>query len=518
MSNFTFKLPSGETFEVKMPSGATFDEAQAIFKQQVDTGGLTGFQVGDALSALTQASDGLASAQAQAQQSIGGVLGKLPQGADLKSLTDSVGPGLAGAINQTKAALTGVLPSITSTTTGASAAINGAISGASSGIGTFTGQIAQIGSLANNAIKKISGALESTPTNGINTADFAKQGPALGDISNLTKSMVTGTLAQANKLFGQGADDLTNSVGLGKFGFDVSQLEKSGFVKPGTAAAFLQTGESDLTAVLKSPLPWTGKDGVKGVSDLLGNGKLQDKIQQGLMSSGLGDLKQIGVPTDKLTPTALAGVATLAAKDATSTAAILAGTGIPSNLGALTDKVKDVMSNSAFAVKLTEDKVEPSLKQEESPPAETNTVDTATVDAAGERIVGNNKVPLVLANSGLNDATTKTAIYVAFIGSIYAEGLSIESKILNLNAGLSITQEAWNTVNQEFIAIKSTYNSRIEDVEKTAVTAINALGAPQNADLVQKFTSAQELISKSLFPLFDLIKQKLRDLANKIVT
>ena len=536
MSNFNFKLPDGQSFEIKMPSGATFEQAQAIFKQQVDSGGLVGFRVGDAVNAATQAADGLAAAAAAAQQGVAGALNGLPSGANLGSISASVGPLGAGAANQLKSAATGALPSIASLTTGASATINGAISGATSGItaglgalqsglpavvGALTGQASQVGSVANNAIKTISNNLTGTPLSGINVADFAKQGPSLGAIGSLTAPMVTGTLAQASKLIGQPASDLTNSLGLGKFGLDAKQLETAGFLKPGTAAAFLETGEADLTSVLKSPLPWTGKDGVTSVTGLLNNSQLQDKIQQGLMTTGLDAVKQLGVPTDKLAPTALSGVATLAAKDpAGAVAALTGGADLPAvpNLGSLADKVKDVMSNSAFAVKFTEGKVEPPLKQEESPPAETNTVDTATVDAAGERIVGNNKVPSVLASSGLNDATTKTAIYVAFIGSIYAEGLSIESKILNLNAGLSITQEAWNTVNQEFIAIKSTYNSRIEDVEKTAVTAINALGAPQNTDLVQKFTSAQELISKSLFPLFDLIKQKLRDLANKIST
>ena len=62
MSAFSFKLPNGESFEIKMPSGATFEQAQAVFKQQVDSGGLTGFKVGDALRAATQAADGLAGA------------------------------------------------------------------------------------------------------------------------------------------------------------------------------------------------------------------------------------------------------------------------------------------------------------------------------------------------------------------------------------------------------------------------------------------------------------------------
>ena len=129
MSNFTFKLPDGETFEIKAPAGTTFEQAKAIFDQQAGSGGLVGFKVGDALSAATQAADGLAAAQAQLSQGVAGLAGKLPAGADLNSLTSALGPGAAAAAGQLSSALTGSIPSISSLTTGASAAINGAISG-----------------------------------------------------------------------------------------------------------------------------------------------------------------------------------------------------------------------------------------------------------------------------------------------------------------------------------------------------------------------------------------------------
>ena len=351
MSAFSFKLPNGESFEIKMPAGATFDQAKAIFDQQSSTGGLVGFKVGDALSAATQAADGLAAAAAAAGQDALGTLNKATSGINLNSLAAGVGPGLTGALNQATAALSGSIPGVSSLTTGASAAVNGLISGATSGIsgalgslpsmpslpgvpslsgiatsatsaltsaataitgssgplsavtGALTGVAAEAGSLANNAVKTLTGALTGTPLNGINVADFAKQGPSLGAIAGLSGSAVTATLAQASKIIGQASDTMSSALGVGKFGLEPSQLEKAGFLKPGSAAAFLAAGDQDPVALLSSPLPWTGKDGVKGVGDILSNTGLQDKVQQDLMKTGLDAVKQIGLPVDKLSKT-----------------------------------------------------------------------------------------------------------------------------------------------------------------------------------------------------------------------
>ena len=49
-----------------------------------------------------------------------------------------------------------------------------------------------------------------------------------------------------------------------------------------------------LTDVLKSPSVWTGKDGVKGVTDILSNSGLQDKIQFGSMKSSFDTLVKTG--------------------------------------------------------------------------------------------------------------------------------------------------------------------------------------------------------------------------------
>lgn len=566
MSNFTFKLPNGESFEIKAPSGTTFEQAKAIFDQQAGSGGLVGFKVGDALSAATQASEGLAAAQGQLTQGFASIAGKLPSGADLSSLTASLGTNGLPGVGQLTSALSGAIPGISSQITGASAGINGLVSGITSQVGTgiaslqsalpgaiataqanlpgelatmqskfpaaigaLTGQAGQIGSLANQAVQGLSKAIGGVPLDGINVADFTKQLPALGDIGNLSKTDVTGVLAQASKLVGQASDQISNALGAGKFGFDATQLEKAGLIKPGTAAAFLAQGENDLVNVLKSPTVWTGKDGVNSLDGLLNNTGLQDKVQQGLMATGLTDLKTLGVPTDLLKPEALAGLATNAAKSVTDTLKWATGSGaVPGlpNLPSVPALPADVVAkfnaaavNGAFAVNLTQGKIEPPLKQEVVVEPATNTVNTATVTAAAERVVGNDKVPSVIPNGSTSEAKVAVTNWLNFTLEQSASLSSLEQNVISLTTGISsITQEQWNTINQEYQIIKATVNSRVFALQEAAVDAINSVPeGPNRSNLVAAGQIAQKT-AKLLVEQAVRIKKLIADLANKIAT
>ena len=405
MSTFNFEF-NGQKFEVKAPTGVTFEQAKAVFDQQTASGGLTGFRVGDVLSPATQAAGGLAAAQSQLTQGLASLTSRLPASTNLNSLTASIGTLGQGAGTQVASALQGGAAAFNSLTTGASGG-TAAISSALSGVGTgfslpsssaitsaLTGAAARAGSLASTAVNTLSGLVKSTPTEGINAADFAKQGPALAGLGSMSLPDVTGTLAQASKLVGQNADTISNTAGAGKFGLDAGQLERWGLVKPGTAAKFLSQGSSDLVGVLKSPTVWTGKDGVKSLDGLLGNDGLQNKIQQELMTSGVADLKSLGVPTDKLTPQALSGLATNAAKSVSNTLDWAKNSPeLPANIKS---KFDAAAVNGAFAVNLAQTKIDPSMLQEYTPVAAVDTVNTDTLEAAAKRIVGNAKVPSIL--------------------------------------------------------------------------------------------------------------------------
>jgi len=548
--NINIPEVSGEVFKIKGPPGMSFDQARAIFNSQVKTGGLTGFKVGDTLSAATQAADGLEAAKAELSQSVAGFGGALPSGTNLNSLTASLGPLGAAAAGQVSSALTGSTAGLASLTTGAlalpggvSSALSGvtnafsgltpSLSAASAGLtstltsavstgstsavlGALTGAAGQLGSVANNAIGTIAKGMSGIPAAGINVADFVKQGPSLGSIGNMTSVDVTGALAQASKLVGQSAKDISNSLGVGKFGFDVSQLEKVGVIKPGTAAAFLASGENDLTSVLQSPTVWTGKEGVKSIGSLLGNGPLQDKFQQDLMKVGLSDLKTQGIPTDKLTAQAQAGLSTMAAKSVPDTMAWA------KNAGTISPDVKasfdNISANGAFAVNLSKTRVDAPVKQEVVPQPAVDTVKSETVDAAATRVVGNDKVPAVAGASNSSTLLTLLTTLNDVASQIAAAFRALlETSIPTLLQTNYITQEQWNTVNNELQAARAIYNSRNSELNGQIKDAFSKLpeSDPEYKKLDTFYAIILQYITKQRY-INDEIKKSLAMLATHI--
>ena len=98
------------------------------------------------------------------------------------------------------------------------------------------------------------------PTNGISAANFLKVPINAQPVGTLDSEQVKGLIAQAQASTNQAADAIS-SKGIGSYGIQPDQLEKAGYLKPGTVANFLKTG-GDPTQVLSSPSVWTGKDGV----------------------------------------------------------------------------------------------------------------------------------------------------------------------------------------------------------------------------------------------------------------
>lgn len=590
MSLFSFTAPDGKTFEINAPQGVSETQIKAIFDQQLKTGSLTGFKVGDALSAVTQAADGLESAKAALAQAGGSLTGALGAAANLNTIAASLGAGAAAAAGQVGASLKGPLAGIASLTTGASAAVNGALSGLTSQLGSvggalsgaiggslgavggainaatsqvtsalgsvgssllpvnklnpisavlnnpLTGAAAQVGSVASTAVatltKAVSGGL---PTAAIGAADFVKQIPAVSGIANLSAADVTGTLAAAGKMVGQLPTQISNNLGIGKFGFDVSQLEVAGMVKPGTAAAFLAEGEKDIVEVLKSPTVWTGKDGIKSLSGLVSNVNVQDKIQTGLMSAGLNAVKGAGIPVDSLTPQAVSGLATMAAKNVTDTvnfAKGLAGSipappGLPQIPGKdqlapnVTSAFNNVAKNSSFAVNLTQQKIERPVKQEVPVEPAANTVDTETQAAAAKRVVGNDKVPTVSADDGgVSAAKEKVQAFLDITKTTFAAFEAATAKVDELEKASSVTQSQIDEINAELAPARAVYNSRATGLRKEAADAVNALPPTSTTrrNLVAVYDRINDVIIPALNEYVKAFKQRLKDLAGKIAT
>ena len=463
---------TAQTFEVKGPPGMTAEQARAIFDQQVKTGGLVGFKPGEVLSAATQAAQGLPEAQAmlsQAQSGITGALGSIPGATSaIGSISKSVGAAggaLGGSIAGIAAGVTGVVgPAISSVTGAVSSVANQALAAGKAIVGTA----ASVGSLATTAIATINKNLSTPVSNPIDITGFAKAPAALTGIASMTQSEVTGVLAQAKQSVGQAANIMSDAKGLGEFGLDINQLEKAGIVKPGMAALANSTGAA-LTDVLKSPAAFTGKDGIKNVQTLLNSPATQAAIQQNLMASGIKDMAAIGIPVDKLSPQGIAGVALNAAKSVPGTEAFLKGAAIPNDpTGAVKSAFQNNVRDGAFAVALTDTKVPPAFKEIEIPEPKNNTVNRDTVNAASNRVVGNDKVPEpnygppTPPDTAAQGAEIKAKVDAfADLGDKVTAAFGIvDKKIDALAAQQVITQTEWNAVWDELTAARSIYNDQ----------------------------------------------------------
>jgi hypothetical protein len=492
MSEFTFNLNqlkgttvdagSASTFTIKGPPGLTQEQAFEIFKKQADTGALVGFKPGDALSAATQAADGLASAAAtlgQAQSGLSGIGATLSgaaaalagAGGALNGSLAQSAAGLTGAVGPAVSAVSGALSSISGITNSVTSAIRGAAQAGSALVGASALQ----GSTAVTSIQTINKAITSLPvTAPINNADFTKVAAgiksvsAVSSIGPMSVPEVNGILAQAKNLVGQAADKLSNTKGLGEFGLNIGQLETAGYVKPGTKA-LLQSGTNLFASVVKSPAVWTGKDGIKGAADLLKSPGKQSLIQQDLMTKGVAALGAVGIPVKNLSSQGLAGMALNAAKDLPSAEAFVKGLPIPGDAtGAVQAAFGNAVRDGAFAVNLVNSKIPTAFKQQETPVPAADTVSRGTVDAASSRVVGNDKVPP--PNYGPRDIVERqadgeeyinksTKLINEYINPVGISFQSIKTKLAALANQQSITQAQYDAINNEYQNARLAYNA-----------------------------------------------------------
>lgn len=136
--------------------------------------------------------------------------------------------------------------------------------------------------------------------NGIDTADFVAQSPITQNIGPLSTTQVQSLLAQIANSVDQPASEISQDKGVGRYGFNLPQLEQAGIVKPGTGCRFSglpnnPTSSSlpnpdNFVSVLSSNNIYTGVDGIHELDDLLSNPPLQDRIQERLIRTSYNSL------------------------------------------------------------------------------------------------------------------------------------------------------------------------------------------------------------------------------------
>ena len=169
---------------------------------------------------------------------------------------------------------------------------------------------------------------------GITVAQVLKTPIASATIGSLSKTDVTGLLAQTKSAVGQASNIISVNKGIGEYGFTPAMLESAGFLKQGTLNTIQSATPPTVTAAdivlasqigggftpsqaalgrqtnafMANPTVWSGKQGVTGLNTLLNNQGLQGTVQQTLLSTGLKGLQTAGIITGREPAGQIAGL------------------------------------------------------------------------------------------------------------------------------------------------------------------------------------------------------------------
>lgn len=266
------------------------------------------------------------------------------------------------------------------------------------------------------------GSIRDVPvTNGVNVADVLTTPAARLAVGSLDTQQVTAALAQTARDVNQASDVISLEKGVGKFGLTPTQLEAAGYLKPGTATAFLQN-PADIQSVLGNPAVWTGKNNVGDVQKLLGDVNLQSLTQNEVMSSTLDGLKKAGALTGTENPAQLASLVNLGSKFGTDGAVSWIKGQAPADL---INSMNEVAKNAQFSVDLV-DKAGLDQQVGAAVTGFSSTVNREKIDRAFVAVIGDPKIPIPKFGSEEPDV----------VGGL-AEGLGVARSALANLPGLS---------------------------------------------------------------------------------
>jgi len=117
-------------------------------------------------------------------------------------------------------------------------------------------------------------------------------------VSVLSPFQVQALQAQITNLVDQPFTEISQEKGVGKYGLTCYQLEKAGYVKPGTSARYIDLSPVDFVSVMNSPSLWTGKNGITSLNQYLSKQNLQDSSNNYLLQQGYQAIVNSGIITD----------------------------------------------------------------------------------------------------------------------------------------------------------------------------------------------------------------------------
>jgi len=252
MAIFKYTLPSGAEFQLNAEAGTTQAQADKIFYEQVAAGTFVGYKKGDKLTHPAEALTNFGITRLQR--------------------------GTAGVDDKTLLAIISGLPIV-----------------------------APLPSLKNTPIQN--------PIDQTNYIQVTSSPTGLTDlgpngVGQLSSTQTQALMAQIAATTQGNVDTITQTIGIGTYGFNCTQLEQVGLIKPGMCALYCptdpQTGAnpSNFVEFMNSPTPWTGLNGITSANDIVGDQATQNQIQEQLLQQSYNQLVANGTivpPTPTVT-------------------------------------------------------------------------------------------------------------------------------------------------------------------------------------------------------------------------
>ena len=229
----------------------------------------------------------------------------------------------------------------------------------------------------------------------IGVAQYESQPAVTTDVGELQGEQVRAMLAQQNFVTAQEFNQISDAIGVGKYGLSAQQLENAGYLKPGTVEFYITGTDSSETDILQSPNVWTGLAGVSNVGTLLNDSALQDAIQVDLYNQGLNQLKNSGIVTGQEDAASLAGlIQASSVYDSGTIANWINGT-----LGdsVTVSDINTMVRGTQYSVELANQKIEEAIKG-------TSTIDNSQTDTA-------NRLSIDVAAASVLDEKTPGPAY-----------------------------------------------------------------------------------------------------------
>jgi len=218
--------------------------------------------------------------------------------------------------------------------------------------------------------------------NGIGIDDYTSVTRATTEIGTLSSEQLTELKAQIAKTTGLDYADFNVDIGVGKFGLSPEQLERAGYLTPGTVANYLGD-PADTESLLNNTNFWTEKDGISDLPAFLNSVAAQDSAVQSTMQDSFSKLRSNGVVKGTESAGDLGGLLTGAVNyGVDNTVKWAKGQDLNSTIkNGISQSVRD----GQFAVAYTNEKITPTMTSFSSPGGYQNTInDQAVVDEANQ--------------------------------------------------------------------------------------------------------------------------------------